>query len=168
MGFFYNRFEKSALDKAYEFLENITPLDYDCGLLCGGKCCRGDADDGMLLFPGEKEFFENEPGFEVRFDEKYASYAVYCSGRCSRDKRPLSCRIFPYMFYCSETGGKESIRVAPDIRAGEYCDILSGGLSVRRDFIRKMRLAAKALERDEDCVRFISQLTELLTDFGQL
>lgn len=30
------------IKKAYELLERVTPLRYDCGKLCDGLCCKGD------------------------------------------------------------------------------------------------------------------------------
>lgn len=37
--------------KAYRMLEKLTPLQGDCGKLCGSRCCGGDDSRGMLLFP---------------------------------------------------------------------------------------------------------------------
>ena len=38
---------------ARDLLRELTPLKTDCGRLCGGACCEGDEETGMLLFPGE-------------------------------------------------------------------------------------------------------------------
>ena len=46
---------KSGLQKALDELENITPLKpFKCGKLCAARCCSGDENDGMGLFPGEE------------------------------------------------------------------------------------------------------------------
>lgn len=168
MSYFYREFKKDVLNKAYELLNDTTPLSFDCGGLCGAKCCKGDEKAGMLLFPGEKELFENDPDFTVRFDEKYGMYAVYCDGACSRNKRPLACRIFPYMFYCTEKDGVCRITVAPDIRAAELCDILRSKMHVQGDFLRKMRMIAKLFEQDDEMMVYIRNITEIITDFGKL
>ena len=47
---------KSGLQKALDELENITPLKpFNCGKPCSARCCCGGDNDGMGLFPGEKE-----------------------------------------------------------------------------------------------------------------
>ncbi len=168
MSFFYNKFENESLNKAYDLLENITPLEFDCGKLCGGVCCRGDEKDGMLLFPGEEKLFADKEGFKVYYEERYSSPAVVCSGNCSRTDRPLSCRIFPYMFYLTEKDGKKHITVAPDIRAGEMCDILKCNMTVQPHFLRNMRMAARMIESDEVLSEYVGRITETLTDFGKL
>ena len=56
------------LKKIYGMLENTTPVLSDCGKICSAKCCKGDSTDGMLLFPGEKELFEDKEGFNVYYD----------------------------------------------------------------------------------------------------
>ncbi len=66
MGYFYNRFDNDSLNKAYELLENCTPLKFDCGALCGGKCCKGGDNDGMILFPGEEKYYAGKSGFTVK------------------------------------------------------------------------------------------------------
>ena len=47
------------LKTCYSLLRNTTPLDYDCGKICGGKCCKGDNKTGMLLFPGEEKLIDS-------------------------------------------------------------------------------------------------------------
>ena len=46
-----------SLVAARKLLEEITPLQTDCGLVCGGACCQTHPGEetGMLLFPGEAE-----------------------------------------------------------------------------------------------------------------
>lgn len=156
-------YKYDALKKAYELLENTTPLDFDCGSLCHGICCKGSECDGMLLFPGEERLFENRQNNKVYFDKKYEMYAVSCKGECERNNRPLACRIFPYMFYVSE---KNSITVAPDLRATEICPILYDSIDVTQDFMRKMRMIAKLFETDETVKEYLKKLTETLTDLG--
>ena len=68
MSIFYNKFENEELNKSYELLEKVTPLEFDCGKLCSNKCCKGSDRDGMLLFPSEKAFFENNTNFKVYYD----------------------------------------------------------------------------------------------------
>ncbi len=154
------------LKKIYGMLENTTPVLSDCGKICSGKCCKGDSTDGMLLFPGEKELFENKEGFNVYYDERYACYAVSCNGSCDRKIRPLSCRIFPYFIYIKDE--KSAPVVAPDVRAADYCPLLKDGWQIDRKFLRAMRISAALAEQNHDIKEFLIYITGLLTDFNSL
>ncbi len=154
------------MNKIYDFLENITPIAGDCGKICGSKCCKGDSTDGMLLFPGEKELFENKEGFNVYYDDRYSCYAVSCNGSCDRKLRPLSCRIFPYLIYIKDE--KSAPVVAADIRAADYCPLLKEGRQINRRFLRALRISAKISEQNKDIKEFLIHITGLLTDFNSL
>jgi hypothetical protein len=53
--------------KAWKLLEKSTPLTSDCGTLCGGACCKGSGEEGMLLFPHEELMYASCPdGFTIR------------------------------------------------------------------------------------------------------
>ncbi len=45
--------------EAYKILDELTPLNIDCGTLCDKVCCNGDDDTGMLLYPGEELLYED-------------------------------------------------------------------------------------------------------------
>ena len=45
--------KEEVILKCYKILENETPLNFDCGKICKNKCCKGDENTGMLLFPGQ-------------------------------------------------------------------------------------------------------------------
>ena len=47
----------NVIESCYSVLRRTTPLDFDCGKICNGKCCKGDEKTGMLLFPGEEKVF---------------------------------------------------------------------------------------------------------------
>ncbi len=158
--------KSACIKKAYEFLENVTPVKYDCGKICNKKCCKGNDNDGMLLFPGEEEIFRDNENFEVYYDNRYDSLAVRCKGPCRRNERPLSCRIFPYLIYAEEKSGKLS--VAPDIRALEFCPLISKKYELDRKFLRALRIASRKLCENEDMLEFICKITRELTDFNGL
>lgn len=84
-----------SLVAARKLLEEITPLQTDCGLVCGGACCQTHPGEetGMLLFPGEAEMYRGEEGFTL-VDSPHGTILV-CEGRCNRANRPLACRMFP-------------------------------------------------------------------------
>jgi hypothetical protein len=134
----------------YALLADVTPLKKDCGVLCGRACCRGDENTGMLLFPGEKT--------SLRTVERYGRRFALCPGACSRDERPLSCRIFP--FYPAEDGGRITVRI--DHRGYALCPLVrrADGIAFDPHFLRRMRTAGKLLCRDEACRAFLRELRE--------
>ena len=156
----------SCIKKAYELMGENTPLSYDCGKICKGKCCKGDSDDGMLLFPGEEVFFENNDSFTVYYDERYENLAVRCNGTCNRDERPLSCRIFPYFIYYDKNS--EKVSTAPDIRALDFCPLLTEKYAFDKKFLRSLRITAKRLMQNEEMKGFLCKISEILTDFNSL
>ena len=73
-----------AVRAARELLEDITPLNQDCGRFCGGACCQCDEDGqgGMLLFPEEEALYSPLPeGFSIPEGRKKpwgTGHAVLC------------------------------------------------------------------------------------------
>ena len=110
-----------AYRRAYARLGRLTPIPADCGQLCDKRCCKGGDGDGMILFPGEEvpptafSITDREiNGHPVRF--------AVCSGRCRREARPLSCRIFPFAPYLNDEG---ELTIIPEPRAKYICPLLS-------------------------------------------
>ena len=165
MGCFYQKFGSDPLNKLYELLEDVTPLSADCGALCGGACCKGGGGDGMLLFPGEKEYFDGKDGFTLIRDERYGCDAVVCAGSCERPERPLACRIYPYSFYVSQSG---AVTVAKDLRALGRCPLTEKEYQLNKQFLRRMRMCARIIENDRKLYEFVGRFSALLTDFGAL
>jgi len=110
----------AAYRQAYARLGQLTPIAADCGKLCGKRCCQGGDGDGMILFPGEQPMGSltvtdtDIGGVPVRF--------AVCPGRCRRDQRPLSCRIFPFAPYLDGDG---TVTVIADPRAEPVCPLVS-------------------------------------------
>lgn len=152
-----------TIKKVYGLLDRVTPFVRDCGKICNNKCCKGNDKDGMLLFPGEEELFLKDESFILYYDRQYGHMCVRCNGKCDRNKRPLSCRIFPYFIYCTD-----KITVAPDIRAKDYCPILSQNISVDKRFLRALRISGKKLYCDEEIKSFLCEITNKLIDFNDL
>ena len=50
--------KENVIKSCYSVLRKTTPLDFDCGKICNGKCCKGDENTGMIIFPGEEEFLD--------------------------------------------------------------------------------------------------------------
>lgn len=137
---------KSGLQKALDELENITPLKpFNCGKLCSARCCSGGDNDGMGLFPGEKELLESSTDFEINDSEgNFGEPVVVCRGGCDRRKRPLACRIFPLF---------------PLLRCPEKID---------RRFYRAVRCAGEYLLRDEDSRKYLLELSSEITNIAEL
>ena len=143
---------KDKYDKLYRevnrIIGNKTPLKKDCGQVCGGACCKGDSDTGMLLFPFEESV--------LTVKEKDGVRLAVCDGHCNRDERPLSCRIFPFFPYVT-SGGK--IKVLPDIRGINVCPLISNFDDVKFDkgFLWRVKKVGRLLYCDEECRRFLTE-----------
>lgn len=139
-------------DKIFGILGDLTPLKADCGQLCNGACCKGDTQTGMRLFPHEESCLkvtENESGNRL----------AVCDGSCDRTKRPLSCRIFPFFPTIDEKG---RIFIEPDYRASRLCPLIEHMEEVKFDprFFRALKKAGKTLAKDEECRRFLYDITQ--------
>lgn len=144
--------------KFNKILGDLTPLKADCGRLCGGACCKGDGNTGMLLFP-----FEETP-LDVR-DLPGGGRLAVCDGTCDRTRRPLSCRIFPFFPTVDEKG---KIFVEPDLRAQRLCPLLQHSEAIAFDprFFRAVKKVGKILAKDEACRAFLMQVTEEIDLYG--
>ena len=134
--------------EANKIIGNKTPLKKDCGQVCGGKCCKGDSDTGMLLFPFEETTFTVKEKDDVRL--------CVCEGQCDRHERPLSCRIFPFFPYVTPEG---RIKVIPDIRGVNVCPLVSNFSDVKfdRGFLYRVKKVGRLLYADEDCRKFLEE-----------
>jgi hypothetical protein len=142
-----DKYQKLYAD-ANRILGNKTPLKKDCGLICGGECCKGDNETGMLLFPFEET--------SLNIIEKDGVRLAVCDGSCDRNERPLSCRIFPFFPYVTPEG---RIRVIPDIRGVNICPLISHFDEVKfdRGFLYRVKKVGRLLYADEECSRFLEE-----------
>jgi len=143
---------------------SATPLKTDCGKLCGEKCCLGDENDGMLLFPGEEYLYDNGNWYTIKETDivlpgGYTVKLLVCSGKCPRDERPLSCRIFPVIPYMNEYG-RIDFRLDP--RSFGICPITQNPEKhpVEDNFIDSLYRAFPPLLKDKNVVDFIEILSE--------
>ncbi len=132
-------------------LGDLTPLTVDCGVLCEGACCKGDAQTGMRLFPFE------ESVLPVRTLADGGRLAV-CDGTCDRATRPLACRIFPFFPTIDERG---RIFVEPDYRAARLCPLIthSDELIFDKRFFKALKKVGKRLAKDAACRAFLEEVT---------
>ncbi len=142
---------------ARALLEDVTPLKTDCGLFCGGACCRSLPGEttGMLLFPGEEAYYDGRAGYAMTVTDH--GMLLTCEGRCDRQDRPLSCRLFPLLPLLREDG----VKVATDLRAKAVCPLSRQGKdALDPDFVAAVREAGRLLAEDERQRAFLARLTD--------
>lgn len=154
--------------------ERITPLDGDCGQLCGKICCRPDPGNtqGMYLFPGEESMFTGREPW-LRWERRHPaeddfpaswSYPVYfisCIKPCPREHRPLSCRFFPLTPHLFPDN--QFILIYETLTLSYTCPLIQRRIPLRKDFIAVVTRCWQALLKDRrvrDLVRLDSQERE--------
>ena len=145
---------------ARDLLRELTPLKTDCGRLCGGACCEGDEETGMLLFPGEDALYETcsfarvIPADFALGGEQVKLFV--CAGRCERENRPLACRLFP-LFLTFKDDGTTKLRI--DRRAKSVCPLTDYGIkSLDPEFKQAARKAYDLLLEDKACAAYLRDL----------
>lgn len=138
----------------YQTINGYTPLEYDCGSLCGKACCQGEGR-GMYLFPNEENALDLSK-YETEYTE--SGILVKCDGHCDRENRPLACRIFPFI---PSLGNDGIMTVKPDAGAFKICPCLQNIDLVRFDkgFLRAVRRAGRLLTADSDCREFLRTMS---------
>ncbi len=136
--------------KINTIMGELTPLTVDCGVLCGGACCKGDAQTGMRLFPHEESVLAVTQTDDVRL--------AVCDGTCNRPHRPLACRIFPFFPTIDEKG---RIFVEADDRAARLCPLITHSDEIVFDprFFRALKKVGKLLAKDPECRAFLEETT---------
>lgn len=159
-----------VLRRVWEVLEDAAPYEADCGDACSRRCCGGDEHAGMLLFPEERQLMERSGGcFTFSYNEDGEEYAV-CSGRCSRQSRPIACRIYPLFPLPQCREGQTRIRLILDPRARAVCPIAAANQKVSFGFRRKVRRAARLLLTEpvlRDAYLKMAQPVHYLWEFQQ-
>ena len=145
--------------KLYDLTSSVTPLQDDCGKLCGSICCRAGEDQalGMYLFPGEECMFtgrENWLRWEMRdpagddFPRSWKSpvYFVRCAKPCPREQRPLSCRFFPLSPHLLRDG---TLFLIHETMALPYsCPLIEKKMPLRTDFVDAVARCWKEMLKD--------------------
>ncbi len=158
--------DKKLYQKAHSFFEGVTPLEYDCGTLCEGACCRGDSRRGMYLFPGEEEMFPVQKGawYDISETSIFLSAGhrvklLTCRGECPREERPLSCRLFPLMPYLTS---EDLVELRLDPKGMTICPIAKkpDDYIINDLFIDAAYDALEVLVRDDGVLEFISLLSD--------
>ncbi len=142
---------KRTIQKIYQRLDEVTPVNFDCGKLCGEVCCVYDADEThteelvLYLLPGEELMYEDSPDFElyymdsseIRYPHSWKDniYLVKCKNppRCDRSIRPIQCRTFPLVPHISKNG--EFHLVLDETEFPYECPIIRDHIKLNENFI---------------------------------
>ena len=149
---------------AYQALQDLTPIAADCGKLCGARCCSGDDETGMILFPHEA-LLVHKAGYQITRADLMGlpvEFAV-CSGRCDRRLRPLSCRIYPYAPILRDG----VVEVIPDPRAKPFCPLLLPEAEpyIQPAYLETIRAVFQKLNAYPAMHRFLERYTLMLCEY---
>lgn len=145
---------KQTIKKIYERLDKVTPVDFDCGKLCGEVCCVFDSEEypndelALFLLPGEELMYEDSPDFDLYYiDARELEFPhswkgdvclVKCRNppRCDRSIRPIQCRTFPLVPHITKKG--EFHLVLDDSEFPYKCPIIEENIPFRHDFLKEI------------------------------
>lgn len=117
----------------------------------------------MLLFPGEDMLYRDREGWTIR--QTPAGPMVICPGTCSREDRPLACRLFPLLPVIRDG----TVKAAMDQRAYAVCPLARQGIrALDPEFAEAVREAGRMLAADGEQYRFLEVLTEEQDELKQL
>ena len=146
----------ASLSIVRQLLEDVTPLKADCGRICGAACCASlpGEETGMLLFPGEEPLYRGKPGWKLL--RAGPDPLAVCPGRCAREERPLSCRLFPLLPVLRDG----AVHVETDLRARAVCPLARQGKSAMNPaFQDAVRRAGELLAEDGAQRAFLERLS---------
>jgi len=165
--------QKQTFESIFRLLDEVSPIDGDCGQLCGAACCTCQgADMGMYLLPGEDKIYTREEEWlswehcraeDYEFPESWHGkvYFLKCKNApfCDRKKRPLQCRTFPLAPHLDEDGALFLIYHSSPLPY--ECPLITQQIPLNRDFIEATYSAWLQLIQDP----LIYDLVEMDSDF---
>ena len=171
--------KKRTWKAIYRLLDKVSPVDYDCGKLCGATCCTcgqesGDDELGIYLYPGEDKIHDKKDSWmewtveraeEFEFPDSWTGnvYFVKCKTPpfCPRSKRPFQCRTFPLTPHLSEDG--QLSLIYNDEELPYICPLIDEEIPLNDDFVKATYTVWSHLLRDPliyDLVEMDSRLRE--------
>lgn len=160
--------KKSTYKAIYRLLDAVSPVDYDCGTLCGAICCTygaqtGETDSnfdmGIYLLPGEEKLFTQhedwidwtvEQAEDYDFPDSWFGkiYFIRCKTppACRRSMRPLQCRFFPLAPHLNLDDELELILSPLDLPYS--CPLIKDKMQLNESFIQATYTVWKHLLRD--------------------
>ena len=151
------------IEEALAILEKVTPLNTDCGLLCGAACCFDESDAGgqVWLFPDEEDTPRDWAEIaQTRMPVTQRKVkAINCKKMCNRNLRPFLCRIFPLVPYYSQRRERWDVRM--DRRAWMLCPLSRSGIrGLNPEFVAAAREAVTILSKDPESEAFMKCVSE--------
>ncbi len=152
----------------YSFTSEPTPLQYDCGTLCGRACCQPgrNNDLGVYLFPGEEVMFNRKENWliweaqnpaEQLFPASWPTpvYFIRCTDLCPREARPLACRFFPLAPHLQQDNRLLFIYETLDLPY--RCPLINEDLPLQNKFIRTVAAAWQVMLQDSRIRNFVEE-----------
>ena len=155
---------KSTYKAIYRLLDRVSPIDTDCGLLCGAACCTPekdpDAEDvGIYLLPGEEKIHSKDDDWlewtedraeDYEFPDSWKGKVCFINCKtppvCPREKRPIQCRTFPLTPHLDEND--ELSLIYNDLELPYACPLIYEGIPLNDDFVKATLTVWKHLIRD--------------------
>lgn len=196
----YNQDMKSTIKKStylaiYRLLDRVSPVDFDCGTLCGAACCTSDfaPDDreycapsdenagsymGLYLLPGEEKIFTEEDdawlqwGFivaeEYEFPESWHGRIPFIQCRTAPDCNRKRRPIQCRTFPLSPHIDEDGIfRVILNTDDLPYvCPLVSEKITLNRGFIKATYTCWKHLIRDPYILDLVEMDSESRLESG--
>ncbi|RAP53861.1 MAG: hypothetical protein BZ137_05425 [Methanosphaera sp. rholeuAM130] len=143
---------KKTMKEIHERLDKVSPVDFDCGTLCGEVCCVYDkehSDEELMLYlmPGEELLYEDNAYFELYTIASNAPdypddwedniFVVKCTSppECDRRLRPIQCKTFPLIPHISIEG--EFHLVFDESEYPYVCPLVNENRKLEDDFINE-------------------------------
>ena len=155
---------EEALRAVYAVIADATPLQDDCGRLCGAACCQPDEDGrgGVCLLPGEEDLLSGVSWADIVHEAMMDRPMLVCRAACDRSKRPFLCRVFPLCPVPSEKGW--GVRI--DARAAAVCPLAHKGVrALDPAFVRGCVRAARLIAGDPDGEAFLQHWAGIEAEF---
>ena len=155
--------KKSTWKAIYRLLDRVSPINEDCGKLCGAACCTcsGDSDEemGIYLYPGEEKihiydhswlYWTKEKAEDFYFPDSWhgSVYFVRCKTPpvCPRNMRPFQCRTYPLTPHIDQDGILNLIY--NDEMLPYHCPLIEEEIPLNDDFVKATYTVWKHLIKD--------------------
>ena len=171
--------KKREYEAIYRLLDRVSPVNFDCGTLCGCACCvtEGEAEMGIYLLPGEEKLHSRKDDWlewsveraeDYEFPESWKGNVNFIRCKtpphCPREKRPIQCRTFPLAPHITEDG--ELMLVYQDIDVPYACPLIDQEIPLEDRFVQATLTAWRRLITDPliyDLVKMDSEAREQAT-----
>ena len=168
--------KKDTFRAIYRLLDKVSPINDDCGKLCGAACCtcadeatentsqcqtdcNADFEMGIYLLPGEEKLFTGKENWlswgwlqaeDYEFPESWSGRVYFlrcqCAPHCPREQRPLQCRFFPLTPHLDKDG--ELFLIYQSAALPYTCPLITERIPLNQDFIHATYTVWKHLIRD--------------------